>query len=602
MMGWSHLRRCTLPGYAISWPNLPPREQSRPALRPRHIHRMTEVCRMRRVLTTGARIAVILLVCGTLSLGGLAGCGSGDVTSGETGPQYQHLALEELLPGVNYLAYFHRAPLVWGETTGSGVTVAIDGDYGAGVTAIAPGATVIAADLPVAGDAVAVGAALDALAETEVRAIALYDPLRYGEKTLTAIVAGAAERGMAVLIGLAPGTPPDASGRLAAITDAGAVLVGPLDWEGSVLLSAARQLPVTVYASGGGFPGDRVDWSLGCALGTAALLAGQSEESAGAVAWPAAVRAGLYAALPAWVNGELGTGEWVRAKFSVDRSTATYINHEGFAFRLLDVPSILGLEAADSAWWPLLELSGLEAAHHRATGRGVRVAIIDTGFWPEVPSIAARIGVTEAIGGAFDELGGFHGTSMGEIVLTVAPDAELLLIAVGTQQPGVDDELTAIRRSIAQAVERAVELGSDVISLSFKPVMFDDHVQAGLERAVAAGVVVAAVNSGVEAEGVIATEALSDGYYQRLYETGAQKADLWLGDRHIDHRYPVDLWAGNSNTAPQAAGMAAVLLEVHPEWTPAQVEAALVSTALVGPGGRACPRVDRAVASQDEGP
>lgn len=555
---------------------------------------------MREVLTSSVRLVGFGLVCAALCLAGVAGCGPGaDPTSGAIGPQYQTLALAELLPGVNYLAYFHRAQLVWGETTGAGVVVAVDGDYQAGVTALAPGASVIPAALPLSGDRPAVEAALDTLTEAGVRAIGIFDPSRYAESTLIDIVTGAADRQVAVLVGLAPDTPAEAAGRLEAVAAAGAILVGPLDWQGSVLLATAGELPVTVYASGGGFLADRVDWSLGCALGATALLAARADGTGSIADWPATVRSRLAAALPVWVNGELGTGEWVRAKFTVDRATATYTNQEGFAFRLLDMPSVLGLEVGQDAWWPLRESAGLETVHRRATGRGVRVAIIDGGFWREVPSIAARVSSTAAIGGVFEELAGFHGTAMAEIILAVAPDADLLLIAVGSGQPGIDDGLAAIRVSIAEAVDRAVGLGADVISLSFKPIMFDDAVRASLERAATAGVVVTAVNSGVEFEGVIATQALSDGYYHAAYDTSNHRADLWLGDRQVDHRFPIDLWGGNSNTAPQAAGMAAVLLEAHPDWSPEQVEAALVSTAFAAPGGKLYPRLDQALGSPD---
>jgi len=53
---------------------------------------------------------------------------------------------------------------------------------------------------------------------------------------------------------------------------------------------------------------------------------------------------------------------------------------------------------------------------------------------------------------------------------------------------------------------------------------------------------------------------------------------------------------GTSMSAAVAAGAVALVLEAHPDWTPDQVKAALVSTAQPVPGGRQL-RVDKAIAA-----
>jgi subtilisin family serine protease len=103
------------------------------------------------------------------------------------------------------------------------------------------------------------------------------------------------------------------------------------------------------------------------------------------------------------------------------------------------------------------------------TGKGVRIAVIDSGVHPDHPHIRAdRILPGTAIlsdgsmltgdGAALDRLG--HGTAVTAAIQEKAPDAEILPIRV------FHDALKTSARALAAAIGHSLDLGADVINLS----------------------------------------------------------------------------------------------------------------------------------------
>ena len=103
------------------------------------------------------------------------------------------------------------------------------------------------------------------------------------------------------------------------------------------------------------------------------------------------------------------------------------------------------------------------------TGRGVRIAVIDSGVHPDHPHIRAGHilpGMTIVSDGttlagddaALDRLG--HGTAVTAAIQEKAPDAEILPIRV------FHDALRTSARVLAAAIELSLDRGADVINLS----------------------------------------------------------------------------------------------------------------------------------------
>lgn len=89
------------------------------------------------------------------------------------------------------------------------------------------------------------------------------------------------------------------------------------------------------------------------------------------------------------------------------------------------------------------------------TGRGVRVAVIDSGIHGTHPHISS---VYKTIGDATDRLG--HGTAVAAAILEKAPGIELVVIRV------FERELTTSAAVLADAMKCAVAEGCQLINLS----------------------------------------------------------------------------------------------------------------------------------------
>ena len=128
---------------------------------------------------------------------------------------------------------------------------------------------------------------------------------------------------------------------------------------------------------------------------------------------------------------------------------------------------------------PQLAALGLDAAHRFATGRGVRIAVIDTGIAPH-PRLAGRVagGGDYVRGGSGLEDCDGHGTAVAGLLAAsagaddgfrgVAPDAMLLSIRQSSRKFTLADSPTGVgdTRTLADALVVAVRAGVDVVNVS----------------------------------------------------------------------------------------------------------------------------------------
>jgi len=121
-----------------------------------------------------------------------------------------------------------------------------------------------------------------------------------------------------------------------------------------------------------------------------------------------------------------------------------------------------------------------------ATGRGVRVAMIDSGVNPTHPHVGGVVGGVALSGGGdntvyLDYLG--HGTAVAAAIREKAPEAELFAVKV------FDRTLSTSLEMLVRALEWCVERGVHVVNLSLGTARPED-LRPALEHAAAAGVVV----------------------------------------------------------------------------------------------------------------
>lgn len=267
-------------------------------------------------------------------------------------------------------------------------------------------------------------------------------------------------------------------------------------------------------------------------------------------------------------------------------------------------------------------------AHQRGiTGTGIQVALVDSGFMNPLHSYYAGLGYTIAatVSDPLDPTPGDdsavgHGTGIGACALAVAPGCSFMPFKIYPSLGGA---------SASAAMGRAVAAGAQVISCSWG-VGFSAALQMTINNAVAAGIVVcvAAGNGGPVGwpssepavisvggaflgpdDGIVASSYASSGtnvnnpgrqcpdvcgivgmapkgiFIELPTQPGSALDAAFAGSPYpnFDTTTASDGWlvaSGTSSATPMVAGVAALILQANPGFTPAQVRAALVNSCV----------------------
>lgn len=231
-----------------------------------------------------------------------------------------------------------------------------------------------------------------------------------------------------------------------------------------------------------------------------------------------------------------------------------------------------------------------EWAFGGATGRGVRVAVVDSGIEAGHPLVGEVQGgvVVEPEGatgiryveGPHEDLYG-HGTACAGIIRSLAPDCELYSVRV------LGARLTGKGTVFAAGVQWAIDRGMHVVNLSMstrRREMFSAFHRIADQAYFSGTVLVSAVNNVPEksypsefASVISVASGPGEGPYALSYnprppvEFGAPGTDVdiaWLAGSTIRA-------SGNSFAAPRVTGMVALMRSKHPGLTPFEVKTVL---------------------------
>ncbi|MEU9001923.1 type VII secretion-associated serine protease mycosin [Streptomyces sp. NPDC048551] len=287
-------------------------------------------------------------------------------------------------------------------------------------------------------------------------------------------------------------------------------------------------------------------------------------------------------------------------------------------------PYGLGLDGAGECTFPMkkqiadrpwaLQRLMLDALWARTRGKGVRVAVIDTGVDRANPQLSGALDTgagrdfLDAKGGdgTNDTVG--HGTKVAGLIAArpqegtgfvgLAPEATVIPIR---QNDGQGNGKAA---TLAQAIDHAVAKGAQVINISQDtdaPLTPDSELAKAVARALDAKVVVVASagNDGLSGQkhrtypaafpGVLAV-ASSDRNNERA--AFSQPGDfIGVAAPGVDMVSTVPGFGqcvdnGTSFSAPYVAGVAALLRAEHPQWTPQEVVWQIQNTAERSVKGR----------------
>lgn len=237
-----------------------------------------------------------------------------------------------------------------------------------------------------------------------------------------------------------------------------------------------------------------------------------------------------------------------------------------------------------------LQRIGLGPASARATGSGVRVAVLDTGVLPDHPFLDGRFdgdgydfvgddpepfeeanGIDDDDNGFVDE-GHGHGTFVASLVLAVAPDARIVPVRVlGSDGFGRSS-------AVAAGIGHAANLGVDVIHLSIDLPTEVEVVREAIEQARLLGIAVVAsagntgaadVGDGGETGGAFVVTAVDDQDVRADFASYGAGVALSAPGVLLSGAFPrtdpdTARWDGTSFSAPLVTGGFALLRELRP--------------------------------------
>lgn len=249
-----------------------------------------------------------------------------------------------------------------------------------------------------------------------------------------------------------------------------------------------------------------------------------------------------------------------------------------------------------------IEILHLDAAHRMATGKGVRIAVVDTGIDVSHPDLQGQISSVQSFvkGDRERFTSDIHGTAVagvisaaghnGQGILGVAPEATLMALKACWPRepeaaPAICDSYT-----IAQALDFAIVNQAQILNMSLAGPS-DSILSALIQRALERGILVVAAISDHSAasfpaslEGVLGVRSVEE-----ETEDIATDEDLSAPGKEILTTFPqgaYDFISGSSLAAAQVSGIAALLLEHQPDLAPRQIREVLRATANDNPGLR----------------
>jgi len=244
----------------------------------------------------------------------------------------------------------------------------------------------------------------------------------------------------------------------------------------------------------------------------------------------------------------------------------------------------------------------LAEVHKVATGRGVLVAVVDSAIDTNHPDLAgAFVEQYDAVGRR--EKPHFHGTGMvGAIaahhrLMGIAPEAKILAIQAFSGTTRQSPEATT--KQILAGLEWAVRKGARVINMSFAG-PYDPMLALAMKNAHAKGVVLIAASGNMGPKSpplypaadpnVIAVTAVDEN--DQLFAQAVRGPHVAVAAPGVDVMVPApeetyQLTTGTSVAAAHVSGVAALLIERHPNVDAATILEVLTSTAQkLNPRGR----------------
>ncbi|MEU2656318.1 S8 family serine peptidase [Streptomyces sp. NPDC007325] len=266
-------------------------------------------------------------------------------------------------------------------------------------------------------------------------------------------------------------------------------------------------------------------------------------------------------------------------------------------------PTAVAADARSQQWY--LDAMGAEDIWKTATGRGITVAVIDTGVDPDTPSLKGKVlkgwDASESKGDETDDYTG-HGTTLAEIIVGsgtggglrgLAPDAKVIPYRVADTERQNEQAVNAF--DIAEAIKAAVDSDARIINISMASDYYSEEEREAVQYALQKGKLVFAGAGNNAKKGnkkqypasypeVVAVAATTQGGVVADYSQHGEAIDLAAPGSKIPGYCDKSLAKycvsdGTSFSSALASASAALIWSVHPDWTGSQVLRAMFESA-----------------------
>ncbi|NED37379.1 S8 family serine peptidase [Streptomyces sp. SID8499] len=266
-------------------------------------------------------------------------------------------------------------------------------------------------------------------------------------------------------------------------------------------------------------------------------------------------------------------------------------------------PNAAAYDAQSKQWY--LQPMQAEKMWKTSTGKGVKVAVIDSGVNPNTPSLRGQVLTNEtpksvAYRATEDYVG--HGTTMAELIAGTGAGGGLKGLAPGAKIVPYRVILTGVPKSERektpepwQAIRVAAETDAKIISMSIGGVPTAELESAVNYAASKGKLMVAAVGNAGSGNGridfpaaehyVVGVSSMNASGTVSKFSSYGDYVDLTAPGEEIPgwcdatFRAYCDDYNGTSPATAIAAASAALIWSAHPDWTVNQVTRALIDTA-----------------------
>ena len=250
---------------------------------------------------------------------------------------------------------------------------------------------------------------------------------------------------------------------------------------------------------------------------------------------------------------------------------------------------------------------GVNSIRHVATGRGVLVAVIDTGADRTHPDLKGRLVKTENFveGGKADFDRDRHGTAVTGIIAArandkwgtygVAPEAQIRVLKACWYARPTSPKASCSSWTLAKAVDSAIGAGSQIINLSLGG-PFDALLGKLLSEADQRGVVVVAAAKETDQDPGFPASMRSVVRVVSSDVEGKVKHPSWQMDAHAIAAPGIDILttvpggkhaflSGSSLAAAYVTGVIALLIQQQPDLTPSEIRTLITKSGFMGSTG-----------------